>query len=61
MRGGHTINSDLLLPMVSEAVAAGDVVVVKGSLGSRMGIIVDALLALDEHTCGTPKRVVNGD
>jgi len=43
-RGVHAPSSDLLLPGVRAAVRNGDVVVVKGSLGSRMGRIVDALL-----------------
>lgn len=45
MRGGHAANSDALLPQVRAALRPGDVVVVKGSLGSRMGRIVEALLA----------------
>jgi UDP-N-acetylmuramoyl-tripeptide--D-alanyl-D-alanine ligase len=61
MRGGHAISSELLLPMVNETIRAGDVVVVKGSAGSKTGIIVDALLELDQHASGSPKRVVNGD
>lgn len=44
-RGAHAANSDALLPLVQAALRAGDAVVVKGSLGSRMGRIVDALLA----------------
>jgi UDP-N-acetylmuramoyl-tripeptide--D-alanyl-D-alanine ligase len=44
-RGMHAANSDALLPVVRDAIRAGDVVVVKGSLGSRMGRIVEALLA----------------
>ncbi|HEX9462093.1 MAG TPA: UDP-N-acetylmuramoylalanyl-D-glutamyl-2,6-diaminopimelate--D-alanyl-D-alanine ligase [Alphaproteobacteria bacterium] len=44
-RGGHAPSSDLLLPLVRAALRPGDVVVVKGSLGSRMGRIVEALLA----------------
>ena len=43
-RGGHAPDSDALLPQVLAAVAAGDVVCVKGSLGSRMAPIVDALI-----------------
>jgi len=57
MRGGHAINSELLLPMLVETLAEGDVVVVKGSLGSKTGLIVQALLGLDAHS----KRTVNGD
>ncbi|MBL6932270.1 MAG: UDP-N-acetylmuramoylalanyl-D-glutamyl-2,6-diaminopimelate--D-alanyl-D-alanine ligase [Rhodospirillales bacterium] len=61
MRGGHAINSQLLAPMVLETAAPGDVVMVKGSAGSKMGFIVDSLLGLDENENGSPKRVVNGD
>lgn len=45
LRGGHAPDSAALLPLVRAALRPGDVVVVKGSLGSRMGRIVDALLA----------------
>ncbi len=61
MRGGHALNTELLQPMVMEAVGPGDVIVVKGSLGSKTGRIVEALLSLDEGAGGNPKRVVNGD
>jgi UDP-N-acetylmuramoyl-tripeptide--D-alanyl-D-alanine ligase len=44
-RGNHAAASDALLPLVRAALRPGDVVVVKGSYGSRMGLIVDALLA----------------
>ena len=46
-RGAYAADSDALLPLVREAVRAGDAVSVKGSLGSRMGPIVAALLELD--------------
>lgn len=44
----HGQASDDILPKVIATVRAGDVVTVKGSLGSRMGPIADALRALDE-------------
>lgn len=47
LRGGWTETSAELAPIVAEAVRGGDVVVVKGSLGSRTGLIVEALVALD--------------
>lgn len=47
-RGGHAATSDTLAPLVTSAVRAGDVVMVKGSAGSRTGVIVDALLALGQ-------------
>jgi UDP-N-acetylmuramoyl-tripeptide--D-alanyl-D-alanine ligase len=44
-RGAHAESSAELAPIVAAAVRPGDAVLVKGSLGSRMKIIVDALLA----------------
>lgn len=55
MRGAHAPNSDALARLLVEAVRPGDVIVVKGSLGSRMGRVIEALLGLD----ATP-RAVNG-
>jgi UDP-N-acetylmuramoyl-tripeptide--D-alanyl-D-alanine ligase len=46
MRGAHVPTSAELGPIVAAAVRPGDVVVVKGSLGSRMGPIVDLLKSL---------------
>jgi len=46
LRGAHAPDSAALLPHVTGAVRAGDVVMVKGSLGSKMAPIVQALLAL---------------
>ena len=48
VRGGHAENSEALAKVIVAAVRPGDVIAVKGSLGSRMGKVVDALLALDE-------------
>jgi UDP-N-acetylmuramoyl-tripeptide--D-alanyl-D-alanine ligase len=42
-RGTHTATSAELAPHVAGAVRSGDAVLVKGSLGSRMRLIVDAL------------------
>ena len=44
-RGAHTEKSSDLAPLVARAVRAGDVVLVKGSFGSRMSVIIDALKA----------------
>lgn len=55
MRGAHAENSELLAKIVIERLRSGDVVTVKGSLGSRMAKIVDAITALDQ-----PPRAVNG-
>jgi UDP-N-acetylmuramoyl-tripeptide--D-alanyl-D-alanine ligase len=49
LRGAHAADSAALEPIVLAAIQTGDAVVVKGSLGSRMGRIVAALLA-----SGTP-------
>jgi len=45
MRAAHAATPEQLLPIVLDAVQAGDVVLVKGSLGSRVGPIADALIA----------------
>ncbi|MCX8230475.1 MAG: UDP-N-acetylmuramoylalanyl-D-glutamyl-2,6-diaminopimelate--D-alanyl-D-alanine ligase [Alphaproteobacteria bacterium] len=47
MRGGHAEDSEKLMAEVLDAVHAGDIVMVKGSLGSRMATIVDALAGMD--------------
>lgn len=59
-RGAHAADSAALLPLVLRAVAAGDVVLVKGSLGSRMAPIVEALQSLATDGGAMP-RVVNGN
>jgi UDP-N-acetylmuramoyl-tripeptide--D-alanyl-D-alanine ligase len=57
MRGGAQENSLELAPVVTRAIRPGDVVMVKGSLGSRMARVVDALLDLGERA---PTRAANG-
>ncbi|MGB0671952.1 MAG: UDP-N-acetylmuramoyl-tripeptide--D-alanyl-D-alanine ligase, partial [Rhodospirillales bacterium] len=42
-RAGHAKDSETLLPLVLAGLRAGDRVMVKGSAGSRMGVIVSAL------------------
>ncbi|KAA2214736.1 UDP-N-acetylmuramoyl-tripeptide--D-alanyl-D-alanine ligase [Teichococcus oryzae] len=44
-RGAHRENSDALAPLVRQAIRPGDAILVKGSLGSRMAVIVRALTA----------------
>jgi UDP-N-acetylmuramoyl-tripeptide--D-alanyl-D-alanine ligase len=63
MHGGHADDSASLVPLVTAAVQPGDVVTVKGSAGSRMGLIVEALRGLDINAAGANpvKRAVNGD
>jgi len=46
MRGGHAADSRALAPIVTAATRPGDVVMVKGSAGSRTGLIVNALREL---------------
>jgi len=46
IRGAHAADSRALIPLLCAAVRAGDVVMVKGSLGSRMGPVVEALAGL---------------
>ncbi len=60
MRGGHVSVANKLVPMVTAAVRNGDVVMVKGSLGSRMGQIVEALSALHHHGGRVP-QAANGE
>jgi UDP-N-acetylmuramoyl-tripeptide--D-alanyl-D-alanine ligase len=44
-RGGHFPDSTSLAPALLHALKPGDAVLVKGSLGSRMGVIIKALTA----------------
>ncbi|MFN3077846.1 MAG: Mur ligase family protein, partial [Alphaproteobacteria bacterium] len=54
LRGDHADRSEDLAPMVARAVRAGDVVMVKGSAGSRTGIIVRTLNSphINDETAG---------
>ena len=42
-RGNYAENSEGLVQPLLQTVRAGDVIMIKGSLGSRMGLLVDAL------------------
>lgn len=57
MRGGHAETAEALVPLATAATRAGDVVMVKGSAGSRTNLIVRALLALGENR---PALAANG-
>jgi UDP-N-acetylmuramoyl-tripeptide--D-alanyl-D-alanine ligase len=50
--GGSAPDSKTLAPLVAAAVRPGDIVMVKGSAGSRMGVVVQALEALAPRTAG---------
>ena len=65
MRGAYAPDSRELAVKVAEAAQPGDVIMVKGSLGSRMALVVDALQALDSGDDGQSglmcrPRAVNG-
>ena len=47
-RGGHFPDSAALAPALRAALQPGDAVLVKGSLGSRMGLVIAALSAGDQ-------------
>lgn len=47
LRGAHGADSAALAPLVAAAVGPGDVVMIKGSLGSRMDRVIAALDRLD--------------
>jgi len=48
-RGGHAANSAELAPIVEGALQPGDVVMVKGSKGSLMGKVIDAIRTPGAH------------
>jgi UDP-N-acetylmuramoyl-tripeptide--D-alanyl-D-alanine ligase len=52
LRGAHAADSADLAPIVAQAVTTGDAILVKGSLGSRMKRVVDALDSLTTATEG---------
>jgi UDP-N-acetylmuramoyl-tripeptide--D-alanyl-D-alanine ligase len=60
MRGGHWGDSVSAVAPLLGGLLAGDVVLVKGSLGTRMAPIVEALRAADAGIVRRPKAA-NGD
>jgi UDP-N-acetylmuramoyl-tripeptide--D-alanyl-D-alanine ligase len=52
LRGAHVEDSRALAPIVAQAVTTGDAILVKGSLGSQMKRVVDALDSLTNATEG---------
>lgn len=65
IRGGHAADSETLAAMVTATVQPGDIIMVKGSAGSRMGAVVDALRRMDANADANDDseamRVVNGE
>ena len=59
MAGGHAADSAALTPMVTGALRAGDLVMIKGSAGSRMAKVVDAIRAMAQQSARP--RTVNSD
>jgi UDP-N-acetylmuramoyl-tripeptide--D-alanyl-D-alanine ligase len=43
IRGAHAPDSASLAPIVARSIAPGDAILIKGSLGSRMKLVVNAL------------------
>jgi UDP-N-acetylmuramoyl-tripeptide--D-alanyl-D-alanine ligase len=48
LRGGYAETAAELTPALIEGLQGGDVIMVKGSNGSKAGLIVKTLLALEE-------------
>jgi UDP-N-acetylmuramoyl-tripeptide--D-alanyl-D-alanine ligase len=55
-QGAYAENSAELLDALLECIQQGDAVMVKGSFGSRMGMLVDALRALDNDDAENIRR-----
>ena len=55
MRGGWAPNSEAMIGPLVSAVRAGDLVLVKGSLGTRMAPLVEALRGMDAASQMRPK------
>ncbi|MET1028261.1 MAG: UDP-N-acetylmuramoylalanyl-D-glutamyl-2, 6-diaminopimelate--D-alanyl-D-alanine ligase, partial [Dongiaceae bacterium] len=62
IRGRHCAESDAMAAIIGAELQAGDTVLIKGSLGTRMAPIVAAIRALSvkEGTTDAPKRAANG-
>jgi len=61
LRGGHADTAERLSPLIANAIRAGDVVTVKGSLGLKMGRIVGEILNMAAKGDGNLRRAANGE
>ena len=59
-RGGYAETAAELAPQVVRAVEPGDVVMVKGSNGSKASVVAEALAALDARTAPEPAQGAPG-
>ena len=59
-RGGYAETAAELAPQVVQAVRPGDVVMVKGSNGSKASAVAEALAALDVHPAPRPAQGAPG-
>ena len=61
-RGAHAPDSEALAAIVADALRPGDIVLVKGSLGSRMAKIVDAIktISIDDPAGQRSAWAANG-
>lgn len=55
MRANHTADSIAMVAPLTADIQAGDIVLVKGSLGTRMAPIVEAIRDMDIHATARPK------
>lgn len=55
LRAAHTSDSVAMAALAPRAIRAGDIVLVKGSLGTRMAPIVEAIRDLDLNAAARPK------
>ncbi len=56
-RGGHTADAKSLGPLVAGRLRHGDTVLIKGSQGSRMALVIEALQSIES----APPRAANGE
>jgi UDP-N-acetylmuramoyl-tripeptide--D-alanyl-D-alanine ligase len=59
-RGGHVDRSSEMPALLDAALRPGDVVMVKGSLGTAMAVIVKHLLARSQHAAGAAATAPGG-